>query len=320
MILVVGGIADRVTELVCARLASMAIPYRLLDLGRFPLEHHVRWRWGAGRPRGWIRTAEWRLDLEDVTAVFARYLGLTGRVAIPDRAPEVDAAIRAETDAGVIALVETLPCLVVNRLAGGMTNHSKVLQGLVIREVGLRIPPTLVTDDPTAARAFIEAYDGNVVFKSLSGARSIVQAVGPRQMERLDLLDHGPSQFQLRIEGDDLRVHVVGDQVFATRIRSSVVDYRFAYRAGAEPALEATALSADLADACVRLTARLDLAVAGIDLKVTASGEPYCLEVNPSPGFIYYEQRTGQPISAAVAELLRNPGARWGRGVAMPRA
>ena len=316
MILVVGGIADRVTELVCARLTAMAIPYRLLDLGRFPLEHQVRWEWDGGRPSGWIETADWRLDLGDVSAVFARYLGLTGRVPIPDRPADVDAAIRAETDAGVVTLVETLPCLVVNRLGGGMTNHSKALQSLLIREAGMQIPPTLVTNDPTEARTFIDRHDGRVIFKSASGARSIVQAVGPKQLERLDLLAHGPSQFQLRIEGDDMRVHVVGTEVFATRIKSPIVDYRFAFRDGVEPEMEPATLSADLADACVRLAARLDLAVAGIDLKVTPEGDAYCLEINPSPGFIYYEQRTRQPISAAIAELLDNPERAESKGVA----
>jgi glutathione synthase/RimK-type ligase-like ATP-grasp enzyme len=94
------------------------------------------------------------------------------------------------------------------------------------------------------------------------------------------------------------------------------VEYRFAFRDGVEPAMEPETLSVELAQACVRLAARLDLAVAGIDLKVTPDGEAYCLEINPSPGFIYYEQRTGQPISAAIAELLDNPERAQSKGVA----
>ena len=42
----------------------------------------------------------------------------------------------------------------------------------------------------------------------------------------------------------------------------------------------------------------------GIDLKETPDGEYYCFEVNPSPGFLFYEQGTGQPISKALADLL----------------
>jgi glutathione synthase/RimK-type ligase-like ATP-grasp enzyme len=315
VILVVGGLADTVTELVCARLEDDRTPYRLLDLGRYPIGYRVRWWWRDRRPVGWIETDNWRLDLESVTAVFARYLGATGRVPLPDRPSDVDQAVRAETDAGVMALIESLPCLVINRLGGGMTNHSKVLQSLLIRRAGLLIPPTLVTTDPSTVRSFIDEHEGGVIYKSLSGMRSIVQSVGPAQLARLDLLRNGPSQFQKRIVGDDVRVHVVGDQVFATRIRSTVVDYRFGHREGREPIIEPATIPAELEAACVRLTRLVDLTVAGIDLKVTPSGDAYCLEVNPSPGFLYYEQRTGQPISLAVADVLRGASAPIREGV-----
>jgi glutathione synthase/RimK-type ligase-like ATP-grasp enzyme len=70
--------------------------------------------------------------------------------------------------------------------------------------------------------------------------------------------------------------------------------------------MEPTEVPAAVGQACLRLARRLDLVLAGIDLKHTPEGEYYCFEVNPSPGFLYYEQHTGQPISAALAELLRN--------------
>ena len=49
----------------------------------------------------------------------------------------------------------------------------------------------------------------------------------------------------------------------------------------------------------------LGLVLSGIDLRRTPAGDYYCFEVNPSPGFIFYERATGQPISEAVALLLR---------------
>jgi glutathione synthase/RimK-type ligase-like ATP-grasp enzyme len=47
-----------------------------------------------------------------------------------------------------------------------------------------------------------------------------------------------------------------------------------------------------------------DLPFAGIDLKITRSGVVYCFEVNPCPGFSYYQASTGQPIATAVSEYL----------------
>ena len=305
MILVCGGIADTVTELVCARLDERGYPYRFLDFGRYPAGYRLSWHWHAGHPEGTIATDEWRLDLADVTAVYVRYLGAEGRVLPVGLTTESAAAIFVECDAGLAALLEHLPGLVVNRLAGGMSNHSKPLQALLVRRCGLLTPPTLVTTDPDAALNFFAEWDGAIVYKSVSGIRSIVRRVEERQLARLPLLRHGPAQFQALIPGDDVRVHTIGDQVIATRIRSEAIDYRYGRREGHAVEMEPAVLPADVEASCRRLASELDLLLAGIDLKVTPDGEYYCFEVNPSPGFVFYEQGTGQPISTALADLLQ---------------
>ena len=48
----------------------------------------------------------------------------------------------------------------------------------------------------------------------------------------------------------------------------------------------------------------LGLHFAGIDLRRAPDGRWFCFEVNPSPGFTYYEAHTGQPIADAVASYL----------------
>ena len=75
MILVCGGLADSVTELVCSRLQDCGYPYRLLDLARFPQDYRVAWRWTDGGAEGWIEGTDWRLDLGAISGVYARFLG-----------------------------------------------------------------------------------------------------------------------------------------------------------------------------------------------------------------------------------------------------
>jgi glutathione synthase/RimK-type ligase-like ATP-grasp enzyme len=58
----------------------------------------------------------------------------------------------------------------------------------------------------------------------------------------------------------------------------------------------------------VELAAALSLPVAGVDLRLRNDDAWFCFEVNPSPGFTYYQQRTGQPIGDAVARLLAKAG------------
>jgi glutathione synthase/RimK-type ligase-like ATP-grasp enzyme len=306
MILVCGGLADSVTELVCARLEDCGYAYRLLDLGSYPAGFQVNWHWQAPGLSGYITGPDWKLDLDELTGVFVRYLGPEGRQSLPDIAPTAVPAMYSELDTGLMVLFEDLPCAVVNRAGGGMSNNSKAYQSLLVRQSGLLTPPTLVTNDPEEARRFYDECQGQVIYKSLSGIRSIVRRMEPEQLSRLPLLRNGPAQFQAFIPGENVRVHTVDDQLFVTRVHSDAVDYRYGSREGHKVEMEPASLPPQIAEACLRLARRLDLLLAGIDLKETPDGDYYCFEVNPSPGFLYYERHTGQPISTALANLLQH--------------
>ncbi|HXM75388.1 MAG TPA: RimK domain-containing protein ATP-grasp, partial [Thermoanaerobaculia bacterium] len=125
--------------------------------------------------------------------------------------------------------------------------------------------------------------------------------------DRFDDLGNCPTQFQRWIPGHDVRVHVVGHDVFACEVTSSATDYRYPRGEEEAPEIRPLELPVDLADRCRRLVASLSLALAGIDLRRTPGGQWFCFEVNPSPGFTYYEEATGQPIADALARLLAVP-------------
>jgi glutathione synthase/RimK-type ligase-like ATP-grasp enzyme len=101
-----------------------------------------------------------------------------------------------------------------------------------------------------------------------------------------------------------VRVHVIGEDVFATAVATAATDYRYAHRDGFEAAFSATTLTGELSERCIRLARALRLGFAGIDLKIAPDGRVFCFEVNPSPAFSYYEENTGQPIACAVARHL----------------
>lgn len=316
MILVAGGVADKVTELVCARLDACGYPYRLFDLGRYPAGYGLTMRWSDGLPAGFFKGPDWQLDINEMSGAYVRFLGSEGRMLPPDLPAPQAKELQLEADSALLYALDDLPCPVVNRLGGGMSNNSKPYQLLLIAGAGLRVPPTLVTTDPDAARAFVTEH-GEVVYKSTSGIRSIVRRLRPDDMPRLALVRHCPTQFQAFIPGRNVRVHVVGEQLFATRVHSEAVDYRYANREGVGVEMEPAQLPTDVASACLRISRELGLLHAGIDLKETPAGEWYCFEVNPCPGFIYYERNTGQPISLALAELLHG-GAELRRDVRGP--
>lgn len=302
MILICGGLANGVTELVCARLQDCGYPYRLLDLAHYPAGYCVTWHWTNAGPVGTIAGLDWVLDIDTITGVYVRFLGPEGRLP-PQGDPEAAAALQFEADAGLMALFEDLPCPVVNRNGGGMSNNSKPYQALLLGRVGLKVPTTLVTSDPAAARAF-QAEHGEVIYKSASGIRSIVRRLGPAQLARLALLRNGPAQFQAFVPGRNVRVHTVGNAVFATRIETDAVDYRYAHLDNLNVVMTPMTLPTAVRASCLRAARELDLLFTGIDLKETPDGEYICFEINPCPGFSYYERHTGQPISTALANLL----------------
>jgi glutathione synthase/RimK-type ligase-like ATP-grasp enzyme len=243
-------------------------------------------------------------DLESIKGIYLRLMdeqSLPELDGLPPQAPE-RRAFRNLHDA-LLRWAEITPSRVVNRYRPMGSNASKPYQAQLIAKHGFFVPETLITNDPELAQEFYERHK-RVIYKSISGVRSIVQELTAEDLKRLEHIRWCPTQFQAFVAGTNVRVHVVGQEIFATRILSEVTDYRYAHRQGGEAELSAVELSEDLAEKCVSLAAALELPFAGIDLKITPADEVFCFEVNPSPGFSYYENNTGQPIALAVARYL----------------
>jgi glutathione synthase/RimK-type ligase-like ATP-grasp enzyme len=68
--------------------------------------------------------------------------------------------------------------------------------------------------------------------------------------------------------------------------------------------MRAVELPPDLKVQCLRLARSLGLVWSGIDLRRTPDGAYYCFEVNTSPGFVFFENQTGQRIGDALADML----------------
>lgn len=199
--------------------------------------------------------------------------------------------------------METTPIPVLNRIKACNSNMSKPFQARIIQECGLEVPDTLITNNPHAARAFKERH-GMVIFKSISAHRSIVRKLEGSHFARLDQIRFLPVQFQEYIEGTDIRVHVIGEAVFPTRIESTAQDYRYASSDGEDVSYSPTTLPPEIEAACRRLAVRLDLPLCGIDLRETPQRRYVCFEVNPSPAYSCYQEQTGQAISHAIAQWL----------------
>ena len=252
--------------------------------------------------RGSIVTSEESVDLGAVSAAYIRPYDsrlAPGVVRAGQHSAEWNHA--AAVDEAISSWSEVTPALVVNRLGSMAVIGSKPYQLELIRRAGFSVPETLVTTDPQEAQAFWERH-GVVIYKSVSGLRSIVSLLRLEHRGRLADVACCPTQFQRYIAGRDHRVHVVGDEVFASEVITDATDYR--YPNGNRVQLRACRLDPELEERCLKVASVMRLPVAGVDLRLTPEGEWYCFEVNPSPAFSYYQAATEQPISAAIARLL----------------
>jgi hypothetical protein len=307
MILLCGIPSEPPLAMVRARLLHAGIPFVEFNQRRFE-EVGLEVSIVSGEVTGELALSGRRYRLEDFGGVYTRLMNDSFLPELRREPPDSPARRRsAVLHDAFVRWCEIAPARVVNRIGPSGSNASKVYQSQLIRRFGFEVPDTLVTNDPERARAFI-AEKGRAIFKSISGARSIVTMLNAHAVPSLDRVANCPTMFQEFIEGSNVRVHVVDQVVFATAVETTAVDYRYASEQVGVPArLTATTLDDEVAQRCVALTRHLGLAFSGIDLLVGRDGTVYCLEVNPCPGFSYYEANTSQPISQALARYLAAP-------------
>jgi glutathione synthase/RimK-type ligase-like ATP-grasp enzyme len=300
VILLWGLSGDDPLESVASALCDRDVPFQRLDQ-RDVLDVSIDLRIGE-RLSGVVQAPDGSIDLDEVDAVYVRVYDArrlrTVEAAGSTALPRLDAIEMA-----LWSWIDDTPARVINRPSAMASNNSKPYQASLILEQGFAVPETLVTTDPDAARDFWEKHRA-VIYKSVSGVRSVVSRLTSVHFDRLQDVRWCPTQLQAWIPGRDFRAHVVGGEVFAAEVISDADDYRYARRQGGSATLRACALPPAVEERCLRTAAALGLPLAGVDLRESPGGEWYCFEVNPSPAFTYYESHTGQPIAAALASFL----------------
>jgi hypothetical protein len=208
----------------------------------------------------------------------------------------------------------------VNPPASDVTAQQKSCQLRSAVRAGLQIPPTLISNDPAAIRAFFREQGGVVAHKLLrpaswvatDGDREQVYAaytvpVSADQLPDDDTLRLCPGIFQPYLPKQfEVRVACLGNLLVALRINSQS-DERAAtdWRAGQFYVdMEPYELPPEVAAGCRRLLAELDLAHMSADFVVGPDGGHTFLEINPQGQFLFLETRAGLPLLDMFSELL----------------
>ncbi|WP_282687051.1 MULTISPECIES: ATP-grasp ribosomal peptide maturase [unclassified Streptomyces] len=184
----------------------------------------------------------------------------------------------------------------------------KPAQLAIAQRLGLTVPSTLVTNDPEEARSFVDDHE-QVIFKTLRWTpyrRDGVPVTGWADPVAASEIDERvavtPHLFQAVVNKvADLRVLVVGREVFAVRIESGMLDWRKDYSALSYRVVN---LPARVEDALLAYLDHFGLASGSFDFAVDETGDLWWLELNPNGQWGWLEESTGLAMSAAFAELL----------------
>ena len=194
--------------------------------------------------------------------------------------------------------------------------EDKPMQLRLAKKLGFNVPKTVITNEIEVVAPLFD--DGDVVAKPLkhsllecpdtTGSVIFTSVINSVSDIRFESLSHAPVIFQRKIEKEiDLRVTVVGDQVFAVSIDSQAfketeTDWRHSSVSNLDH--EIFDLPNELAELCRLMVKRLQLRYGAIDLVMDRSGKFWFLECNPNGQWAWIENRTGLPISAAIVDEM----------------
>lgn len=288
------------------------------DTDCYPTEVRLSAHYGtAGDERLTLTNEEGEFDLREVTAIWHRRLNFGARIPQTlDR--QLRQASLGEARAAAHGMLASLKAFRVDHVQNIRHAENKQLQLQVARELGLDTPRTLTTNDPNAVRDFAKRCQDGMVTKMLSSfavyeeGRELVvftNPVKPADLADLSGLSLCPVTFQeLLLKSLELRVTVVGKQVFSASLDSNVSaraahDWR---RDGLRMLDDwrPYQLPLDLEGKILLLMDYFSLNYGAIDIILTPDGRHVFLELNPSGEFFWLEHTPGLRISQAIAELL----------------
>jgi glutathione synthase/RimK-type ligase-like ATP-grasp enzyme len=308
MIIVVSHPDDDHATGVLAALATRRHPVALVDTGLFPARSRLTQRFGDGPPRFEIVLEDVALDLAPArVGWWRRPRPFTLHDGI---APDVAAFTYTECHEAIAGLWAALDLSWVNPPALDEVAHHKPYQLAVATEVGLPIPRTVITNDPDEAAAFSAANGpGRTIYKTFLATEEHWRETRLLRDDELALLDRvrlAPVIFQEFVPAvADIRVTVLGDRLFATAVTTAPGSYAYDYRMDLGGAtFSPTELAPEMEAKLLALMRRLGIVYGAIDLRRTPDGGDVFLEVNPAGEWRFIEDRTGQPITEAMADLL----------------
>ncbi len=304
---------DPVADLVVAELNTRGAPVVRLDPGDLPVRGSFTARLGG--PEGWAGV--WRgqhrdLHFDTVSAVYWRRPSPSRATA--DLPGDVRRWADAESRAGFRGVLDALPGIWVNHPRVNSAAASTPAALAEAARCGLRVPRSVVTNDPEAAQEFVASLPGAVAAYKSIGTGGPVTRDGVTYAswtskvhaeEVTDAVGLSAHYFSEWIDkAYEVRLTVVGERLFASEIHAESEEARIDFRRDYDALTYKTCQVPDKIETRVlRLMRAFGLRYAALDFLVTQGGEWLLCDVNPNGQFGWIDELR-QPITEALADIL----------------
>lgn len=304
MILILSHPDDVHVRAVVRHLEQLQAQARILDLSQFPQKARLTMAYGAEGSRFYMtELADGPLNFADIRAAWWRRPQPFGFEA---DLKSVDFA-QSECEEAIAGLWQSLDAKWMNPPVLDTAAARKTWQLKLAAQVGLNPPETLITNCPEGADAFIDQL-GGVICKPLAASLRYwreTRLIGPEERAQLRQLRHAPAILQELIPGTDIRVTVVGNQIFGAEIDSSSGNYPVDFRMNHQLDIREMQLPQHIIAGIMALMRQMGLIYGALDFRRDdRTGQLRFLEINPAGQWLFVEQQTGQPIAQAVAGQL----------------
>ena len=298
-VLILSDAQDEHAQHMLAYLQTQGEVVEFLDSSEFP--HNVQITWSPDRGEGTLGFADGhQVPLSSIHAIYWRAYGEVSFPPLPD--PE-QALIAANDSRSLFeSLFHVIDARWVNGWDGFHLHQVKPAALARVAQLGVPVPATVVTNQADAVRAFAAHHLHCIVKPVQVGAFTERLQEHHLSEPHLGNLVYAPVTIQEEVEGTDVRVFVAGETIHACEIHAHTLDFRD------DPAapMNAIQLSDDLQAMCRKIAAAVHLVWTGIDLRRTPDGRYVFFEANPSPMFLGFAERTGLPLTEALAGLLKS--------------
>ncbi len=299
-------------DFLLAELRRRDIPCIRWNLDRFPLGSSLTYRTYDTHFGAEISTDGRKVPLDTVGSIWCRGFRPSG---FPSSMSGEDSKFaQEEAQRALDALITTMKVLWVNHPHCHARANSKPAQLYAACQVGLDVPPTVITNDPKEAREFAARSAGHLVYKAHSqslnlepGKALYTGLLTEKELKKLDLIRVSPGIFQKYVtKAYEVRATVVGSHIFSGKIDSQAsaatkIDWRHKpFDIEENPII----LPSDVEAKIHALVQLFGLVYGAFDFIVTPEGRHVFLEVNPAGQYLWVEAATKLPITAAIAETL----------------